>query len=198
MSYRRTGRRTLRLELFWVRLAALTFCRSCLTGVVGLWHPRFIRPAREHLPYALRSHIGLSPHIARQYFFNDVQSFSMAWSALCTTEGARFLEECKAANKRVMVWTVNTPEQMVEATRWGVDAILTDVTKTWLDLRAAMDKDYEGTLALHGSRTFLWTSWQCYTPVQMFFWYAVRKRLENAAGPMDEVPAVPVVAAVTA
>jgi hypothetical protein len=25
-----------------------------------------------------------------------------------------------------------------EATEWGVDAILTDVTKTWLDLRAAL------------------------------------------------------------
>ena len=54
-----------------------------------------------------------------------------------------------------MVWTVNTPEEMIEvciycslptaqlltdyqATRWGVDAILTDVTKEWLDLRSKL------------------------------------------------------------
>ena len=37
-----------------------------------------------------------------------------------------------------MVWTVNDPAQMMEAVRWGVDAILTDVTKTWIDLRAAL------------------------------------------------------------
>jgi hypothetical protein len=58
-----------------------------------------------------------------------------------------------------MVWTVNDPAQMMEvsqpactraslgalrrvimqAARWGVDAILTDMTKTWLELRAALD-----------------------------------------------------------
>ena len=54
-----------------------------------------------------------------------------------------------------MVWTVNDPAQMMEvshltsgcasapshcskATRWNVDAILTDTTKTWLDLRSAL------------------------------------------------------------
>ncbi len=37
-----------------------------------------------------------------------------------------------------MVWTVNDPQCMVEAVRWDVDAILTDVTKTWLDLRSAL------------------------------------------------------------
>jgi hypothetical protein len=35
-----------------------------------------------------------------------------------------------------------------QAVRWGVDAILTDMTKTWLDLRAALD----GT---HGSQLYL-------------------------------------------
>ena len=37
-----------------------------------------------------------------------------------------------------MVWTVNDPECMMEAVRWEVDAILTDRTKTWLDLRSAL------------------------------------------------------------
>jgi phosphatidylglycerol phospholipase C len=34
--------------------------------------------------------------------------------------------------------TVNEPEEMMEAVRWGVDAILTDKTQTWLDLRKAL------------------------------------------------------------
>ncbi|KAH7105589.1 PLC-like phosphodiesterase [Auriculariales sp. MPI-PUGE-AT-0066] len=159
--------------------------------ILGLWHPRFIEPARRLLPYAIRSHIGLSPYIAREYFFKDVQNISIAFSALCTVEGQRFLQECKASKKKVMVWTVNSPDQMVEATRWGVDAILTDVTKTWLDLRAALDKDYDATVALHGSRMFLWTNWYCYTPVQQFFWWGLRKRLENYGGPLTAAPPEP-------
>lgn len=44
-----------------------------------------------------------------------------------------------------------------QAVRWGVDAILTDMTKTWLDLRAALD----GT---HGSQLYLYLPrliWVC-------------------------------------
>lgn len=55
-----------------------------------------------------------------------------------------------------MVWTVNNPEHMMEVSghvshfglvgltdlikcvRWGVDVILTDVTKKWLNLREAL------------------------------------------------------------
>jgi hypothetical protein len=40
-----------------------------------------------------------------------------------------------------MVWTVNQPQHMMEAVRWEVDAILTDVTKTWLDLRSALQSE---------------------------------------------------------
>ncbi len=71
------------------------------------------------------------------------------------TIARRFLQECKEAGKKVMAWTVNEPVQMIEvrmgllsisalnltreqATRWGVDVILTDNTKTWLDLRATL------------------------------------------------------------
>lgn len=109
----------------------------------------------------------------------------MAFSALCTAEGARFIRDCQASGKRVMVWTVNAPAQMIEATRWGVDVILTDVTRTWLDLRAELATDFDKTAAVHGSRTFLWTTWTCYTPVQMVFWQLQRMRLESVAGPLD-------------
>ncbi|KAG5219738.1 PLC phosphodiesterase [Salix suchowensis] len=48
-------------------------------------------------------------------------------------------KECKAAGKQLMVWTVNEPHYMMEAVRWEVDAILTDTTKTWLDMRQALN-----------------------------------------------------------
>ncbi len=55
--------------------------------VLGLWHPRFLKPAEKLLPYCRRSHIGISPRIAKQYFWDSCDSFSMAFSALATMEG---------------------------------------------------------------------------------------------------------------
>lgn len=57
--------------------------------VLGLWHPRFIEAAKKYLPYCRRSHIGQSPYIAREYFWNDCEAFSMSFDALATSEGDR-------------------------------------------------------------------------------------------------------------
>jgi len=152
--------------------------------LLGLWHPRFINPARQHLGYLRRSHIGLSPYIARTYFWDACENFSIAFSALCTIEGEKFRRECKDAGKQVMVWTVNTPEQMMEAVRWEVHAILTDAPKAWLNLRAALTSDYAKASRI--GRLFLWTSVTCYTPVQMFFWWGQQKRLEQIGGPLEK------------
>lgn len=90
--------------------------------VLGLWHPKFVRPAQEILPYCTRSHIGLSPHLARRYFWDGCSAFSMNFGALQTAEGARFRADCKAAGKKIMVWTVNDPRQMMEV-RKNTDVI---------------------------------------------------------------------------
>jgi hypothetical protein len=57
--------------------------------LLGLWHPRFLTVAKANLPYCRRSYIGNSPHIARKYFWNDVDAFSMAFAALTSTDGYR-------------------------------------------------------------------------------------------------------------
>lgn len=114
--------------------------------------------------------------------------------------GCRFRKECKAAGKTLMVWTVNDPACMMEAVRWGVDAILTDVTKTWLDLRAALQGrlpilysnscliapavDYD-KIACQYSRRFLWTTVFYYSPVQALARRKSRAWLENIAGPFQ-------------
>ncbi|KAE9407234.1 PLC-like phosphodiesterase [Gymnopus androsaceus JB14] len=150
--------------------------------VLGLWHPRFIPAAKEHLPGVTRSFIGISPYLARTYFWDHCDFFSMSFGVLTTSDGEKFRQECKAAGKKLMVWTVNKPEHMMEAVRWEVDCILTDVTKTWLDMRSALYTDYE-KIGLQYSRSFLWTTLYYYTPVQMYFRSMVDKRLQKIAGP---------------
>ena len=79
-----------------------------------------------------------------------------------------------------------------------MDAILTDVTRTWLDLRSALHGmsdvsrmrllltapavDYDKIAAQH-SRLFLWTTWYYYSPVQRIFGRAKKAALESVAGP---------------
>ncbi|KAF9644499.1 PLC-like phosphodiesterase [Thelephora ganbajun] len=154
--------------------------------LLGLWHPRFLSHAEKILPYCRRSHIGVSPALTKKYFWDSCEVFSMSFASLATTAGERFRNSCKAAGKSIMVWTVNEVEHMMEAVRWGVDVILTDKTQTWLELRAALEKDYENISAKHKSRLFLWTQPKYYSIFQTGIDYLVVYALEKAGGPMTE------------
>jgi phosphatidylglycerol phospholipase C len=57
--------------------------------LLGLWHPSFLKAAMDKVPYLKRSHIGMSPYIAREYFWDGVDAFSMNFGSLCTQEGER-------------------------------------------------------------------------------------------------------------
>lgn len=154
--------------------------------ILGLWHPRFVKAAKTHVPYFKRSHIGFAPDIARKYFWNECEAFSMWFPCLTTADGEKFRRECKKAGKQLMVWTVNNPAEMMEAVRWGVDTIITDVTKTWLDMRAALNGDYDKVCARH-KRSFLWAWPSYYSAVQYGVVLVTTRRIEKAAGTFDSV-----------
>jgi len=106
----------------------------------------------------------------------------MNFGCLTSYEGEKFRKDCQAAGKKIMVWTVNDPQCMVEAARWNIDVIITDTPKTWLDLRSALAVDYDKIVAQH-SRLFLWTTWQFYPPFQLLMRKMVKSKLEEVAGP---------------
>ena len=82
--------------------------------LLGLWHPSFLPHAKTHLPYCRRSYIGQDIAVARKYFWDSCDAFSIKFSTLAMADGAKFRKDCKAAGKKVMAWTVNNPEHMVE------------------------------------------------------------------------------------
>jgi phosphatidylglycerol phospholipase C len=57
--------------------------------ILGLWHPRFVKAAKAHVPYFKRSHIGSAPDIARKYFWNDCDAFSIWFPGLATADGEK-------------------------------------------------------------------------------------------------------------
>jgi len=154
--------------------------------ILGLWHPRFLNAAKAHVPYFKRSHIGCALDVARQYFWNDCDAFSMWFPGLATVDGEKFRRECKKAGKQLMVWTVNNPVEMMEAVRWEIDAIITDVPKTWLEMRAALEGDFNKVGAQY-RRSFLWTGPLYYSAVQYGLILMAKRRLEKVAGSFDIV-----------
>ncbi|GAA5863915.1 hypothetical protein JCM8547_005279 [Rhodosporidiobolus lusitaniae] len=125
--------------------------------VLGLWHPKYVEPAQRILPYIRCAHIGMSPSLARKYFWDACDSFSMNFGCLVGVDGEKFREECKKAGKDLYVWTVNDRREMIEATKWGARAILTDKTQALLDLRAECEQDWD-KVSKETSRLFPWTS----------------------------------------
>ncbi|CAH7675156.1 glycerophosphoryl diester phosphodiesterase [Phakopsora pachyrhizi] len=115
--------------------------------VLGLWHPKFIEPSVRMLPHLRKSYIGCSPSLARKYFWDACDSFSMKFSCLVGSEGSAFRQACKDDSKTLLVWTVNDRQEMIEASKWGVSAILTDRTKDYLELRREMQDDWESISA---------------------------------------------------
>lgn len=131
--------------------------------LLGLWHPKFIPFAVQYVPELTRMHIGGSPSVARQYFWPWVDGFSMRFTSLMPAEGQAFLRDAKAAGKKVTVWTVNLPDEMVEAARWGVDAVLTDNTATFHRLREDLQNDFVATERKYVSPLFAWSRWRYYS-----------------------------------
>lgn len=152
--------------------------------LLGLWHPKFIEPAKRLLPYCQRSFIGFSIHVARKYFWDHCSAFSVWFAALASAEGQKFREDCLSTGKYLLVWTVNDPAHMMEAVRWGVNVIITDVTNVWLDLRANLRKDYDNVEAQYG-RLFLWTTPRLYWPFRLLVATLNYKYQESVAGPFD-------------
>ncbi|BEI82731.1 hypothetical protein CcaverHIS002_0305990 [Cutaneotrichosporon cavernicola] len=138
--------------------------------ILGLWHPIFIRPAYEHLGLLRRYHIGVSPALAREYFWDVCEGFSMAFAMLIGAEGQQFISDVRAAGKEVCVWTVNDPSEMRTAISWGIKAILTDKVGAFVELRDEIVAD-PAKLPIPGlgGWIFPWSSWKYYSATHLWF-----------------------------
>lgn len=158
--------------------------------ILGLWHPKFIQPAKEHVPTLTRAHIGASPADAIKYFWQDCSAFSLRFTSLINFEGQAFLKKAREDKKDVMVWTVNRKDEMIEAAKWGVKAILTDHTDVLHQLRADLQgtcvtshaADFDGVCAKNMVPLFSWTNIRYYTPSVWVYSHYSRSEVEQHAG----------------
>lgn len=107
--------------------------------ILGLWHPKFIAPALTILPSVKRCFIGIDLNLAqRPVFWDNVDSYSIAFPALATPRGRAFIEKCKKGGKGVYTWTCNRQEEWVTAAKWGIDVVMTDTPIPYMAERRAV------------------------------------------------------------
>ncbi|PWN26510.1 PLC-like phosphodiesterase [Jaminaea rosea] len=150
--------------------------------ILGLWHPCFLAAALKHVPSMRRIHIGGSPWAATTYFWKHCDGFSMSFPSLIGTDGQEFLRRAERDGKDVFVWTVNRKDEMVEATRWGVKAILTDKTAMLQDVREGMTADFPQYRRNEVGMFFRWSTLRYYTFHQWCVQSVWIGQLEKRAG----------------
>ncbi|KAJ6572894.1 PLC-like phosphodiesterase [Mycena sp. CBHHK59/15] len=141
--------------------------------------------AGKGTPPLLPSAISINLWIAKTYLWNDVECVSVWYNALMGWEGQRFRDDVRRSGKKLMVFTVNEPHHLMEMVQWDVDGIVTDNPNRWLELKSALEANYDTTTARY-SRLFLYTTPTFYWP----FTYEIQKLakyvLERWGGPLDE------------
>ncbi|KAJ7343417.1 PLC-like phosphodiesterase [Mycena albidolilacea] len=85
--------------------------------LLGIWHPRFLQPAKDILPYCRRSSIAFSLWVVRTHLWDHVDCVSVWYKVLASREGQRFREDVKKARKKLLVFTVNQPEEFAEVSQ---------------------------------------------------------------------------------
>ncbi|ORX38944.1 PLC-like phosphodiesterase [Kockovaella imperatae] len=156
--------------------------------ILGLWHPKYIGPASQLLPYLPRYCISMSIPQVRQYFFQHCHGFSVYFEALASADGAAFRAECKAAGKWICSWTVNDKEEMRECVRWGIKSIISDKPALWREVKAEILADR--AKALKPSLTTYVLPWS--SKKKYWFDYEQKAReefeyLEKEGGRFDDV-----------
>ncbi|KAK9469540.1 PLC-like phosphodiesterase [Lipomyces arxii] len=104
--------------------------------VLGIWLVKYLPLCEQHLPDIHIMHIGVDISYARKFLTaKNVVGFSIVIVSIYSNEGYKFIQEVRAAQKAVFVWTVNTDEAMRLCIALQIDAVLTDNPVRFTEVR---------------------------------------------------------------
>ncbi|KAI4934610.1 hypothetical protein J4E85_002468 [Alternaria conjuncta] len=110
--------------------------------VLGCWAAKFLPLCSRYLPGFSISHIGFSTLIASHFFSVPNVSSNMAQAILMTPWGRMFIRRAQGDGRPVYGWTVNSESRMRWDIRQGLDGVVTDDPKLFLEIRRSW---HEGT-----------------------------------------------------
>jgi hypothetical protein len=103
--------------------------------VLGIWAAKYLPLCSRYVPGFSTSHIGFSTLIASYFFTVPNISFNMAQVVLMTPWGKAFVRKAHRDKRAVYAWTVNEESRMRWSIRKGLDGVVTDDPKLFLEVR---------------------------------------------------------------
>jgi len=127
--------------------------------VLGCWATKYLGVVFKYLANYPISHIGFSTSYARQFFTVPNVSFNMLQPVLMGPMGASFIKDAKSFDRQIFAWTVNDENKMRWCIRQGLDGVITDDPKKYLETCADYQRERAlGEVDLRKER-FSWSDW---------------------------------------
>jgi glycerophosphoryl diester phosphodiesterase len=131
--------------------------------VLGCWATKYLPLAHEYLPDYSITHIGFSTAYAIPFLSVPNISFNTLQHVLIGSLGASFIRKAKALNRPVFTWTVNQDKKMRWGIRHGLDGVITDDPKRFLEICKEWKQGDENV-----RESFTWREWFDIVRIQFF------------------------------
>jgi tubulin gamma len=116
--------------------------------VLGCWAAKYLPLCSTYLPGFPVSHIGFSTLYASYFFSVPNVSFNMLQGVLMTPWGRAFTRKAQCDKRPVFAWTVNEERRMRWDIRNGLDGVITDDPKLFLDVRKGWHESQSDGIAI--------------------------------------------------
>ena len=102
--------------------------------VLGCWAAKFLPLCAQYLPTYSITHIGFSIPYARGFLSVPNVSFNTLQASLAGPFGSTYMRELKTKKRPLLVWTVNNDWFMRWSIDRGLDGVITDDPKRFLEV----------------------------------------------------------------
>ena len=116
--------------------------------VLGIWAAKYLPLCSRYLPSFPISHIGFSITYAAHFLTVPNVSFNMYQAALMLPWGRAFVRKAQSDGRPVYAWTVNEERRMRWDIRHGLDGVVTDDPKLFVEVRKGWHEGMKNDIGL--------------------------------------------------
>lgn len=116
--------------------------------VLGCWSARYLPARAKHLPRYPVTLVCVDLSYARQFLQVPLISFNVNQMILMGPLGRGFLDEARAARRKVYAWTVNAPNLMRWCIRHEIDGVISDEPGRFRQVCEGWEKEHAGVLVV--------------------------------------------------